>query len=53
LAQLSLTEIAGALGVSTSSASKFRRGQRVPAPRHWDLLADLVGASSPPNRRGS
>jgi CRISPR-associated endonuclease Cas1 len=42
LAQLSLTEIAGALGVSTSSASKFRRGLRVPAPRHWAVLSDLV-----------
>jgi CRISPR-associated endonuclease Cas1 len=44
LATLSLTEIAGALGVSTSSASKFRRGLRVPAPRHWTALAGLVGA---------
>jgi CRISPR-associated endonuclease Cas1 len=42
LAVLSLTEIAGALGVSTSSASKFRRGLRVPAPRHWRVLSELV-----------
>jgi hypothetical protein len=42
LAELSLIEIAGALGVSTSSASKFRRGLRVPAPRHWETLAKLV-----------
>jgi CRISPR-associated endonuclease Cas1 len=42
LAGLSLTEIAGALNVSTSSASKFRRGLRVPAPRHWTVLSDLV-----------
>ncbi len=42
LPDLSLTEIAGALGVSTSSASKFRRGLRVPAPRHWSALAGLV-----------
>jgi hypothetical protein len=41
---LSLTEIAGALGVSTSSASKFRRGLRVPAPRHWAMLAALTDA---------
>ena len=46
LAELSLKEIAGALGVSTSSASKFRRGLRVPAPRHWRSLAELVGAES-------
>ena len=42
LSALSLIEIAGALGVSTSSASKFRRGLRVPAPRHWAALAGLV-----------
>lgn len=47
LAELSLIEIAGALGVSTSSASKFRRGLRVPAPRHWATLAELVGINSP------
>ncbi len=47
LAKLSLQEIAEALGVSTSSASKFRRGLRVPAPRHWRTLAQLVGSSSP------
>jgi hypothetical protein len=39
---MSLTEIADALGASTSSASKFRRGLRVPAPRHWTALAALV-----------
>jgi hypothetical protein len=38
---LSLIEIARAVGVSTSSASKFRRGLRVPAPRHWATLASL------------
>ncbi len=43
LVELSLQEIAGALGVSTSSASKFRRGLRVPAPRHWTVLGTLVG----------
>jgi CRISPR-associated endonuclease Cas1 len=42
LAGLSLVEIARALGVSTSSASKFRRGLRVPAPRHWPALTSLV-----------
>jgi transcriptional regulator with XRE-family HTH domain len=42
LAGLSLTEIARALGVSTSSASKFRRGLRVPASRHWTALTSLV-----------
>jgi hypothetical protein len=47
LADLSLTEIAGALGVSTSSASKFRRGLRAPAPRHWTQLATLLGVDPP------
>ena len=42
LASLSLIEISGVLGVSTSSASKFRRGLRVPAPRHWKVLSELV-----------
>ena len=46
LAELSLTEIAGALGISTSFASKFRRGLRVPAPRHWEALAQLVGVET-------
>ncbi len=46
LAALSLVEIAGALGVSTSSASKFRRGLRVPAPRHWTVLAQLAGVET-------
>lgn len=43
LGELTLTEIAGALGVSTSSASKFRRGLRVPSPHRWTALAELVG----------
>jgi hypothetical protein len=47
LADFSLIEIAGALGVSTSSASKFRRGLRVPAPRYWSFLARLVGTGQP------
>ena len=46
LVALSLTEIAGALGVSTSSASKFRRKLRVPAQRHWPTLMQLVGSSN-------
>jgi hypothetical protein len=48
LASLSLTEIAGALGVSTSSASKFRRALRVPATRHWEALAQLVVVGTVP-----
>jgi hypothetical protein len=41
-ANRSLSEIAGVLGVSTAPASKFRRGLRVPASRHWAVLSDLV-----------
>ncbi|MGO9197609.1 MAG: CRISPR-associated endonuclease Cas1 [Acidimicrobiales bacterium] len=44
LADVSLPAIAAATGISTSAASKFRRGLRVPAPRHWSALASLVGA---------
>jgi CRISPR-associated endonuclease Cas1 len=51
LADLSLLEIAGALGVSTSSASKFRRGIRVPAPRHWPALVELTAVSARPLQR--
>lgn len=52
LPQLSLAEIASAIGVSTSAASKFRRGLRVPSPRHWPGLCDLVQSSSPPETLG-
>ncbi len=41
LQQLSLTTIARAIGVSTSTASKIRSGQRVPHPRHWEGLERL------------
>jgi CRISPR-associated endonuclease Cas1 len=44
LSDVSLPAIAAATGISTSAASKFRRGLRVPAPRHWPALASLVGA---------
>ena len=40
---VSLMTIARATGMSTSSASKVRAGRRVPHPRHWDPLAELVG----------
>ncbi|MGO9197452.1 MAG: CRISPR-associated endonuclease Cas1 [Acidimicrobiales bacterium] len=43
LGGVSLPAIAAATGISTSAASKFRRGLRVPAPRHWEALARLVG----------
>lgn len=40
---MSLTKIADATGMSTSSASKIRAGRRVPHPRHWGALADVAG----------
>ena len=39
----SLTTIARATGMSTSAASRVRSDQRVPHPRHWEPLAELVG----------
>jgi hypothetical protein len=43
LVRISLVAIARACGVSTSAASKWRRGDRTPHPRHWAALAELVG----------
>jgi len=45
---LSLIEIAGALGFSTTPASKFRRGLRLPALRPWQVLAELIGSAQYP-----
>ena len=41
LSQLTITQIARATGMSTSSASKFRSGKQLPHPRHWKTLAEL------------
>ena len=41
LRKSTLTEIARATGMSTSSASKVRSGRFVPHPRHWAALAEL------------
>src|ERR1035438_8306402 len=38
---VSLTQIAKATGMSTSSASQVRSGKRVPHPRHWEALMGL------------
>ncbi|MGO8873431.1 MAG: CRISPR-associated endonuclease Cas1 [Acidimicrobiales bacterium] len=38
---MSLTDIAKATGMSTSTASKVRAGRRVPHPRHWEALQGL------------
>ena len=47
LAGFTLPAIARATGVSTSAAAKWRAGRRVPHPRHWVALADLVGVEWP------
>ena len=48
LAAVSLPSIARASGVSTSAASKWRRGVSVPATWHWTTLADLAGLEPRP-----
>lgn len=43
LAGIAYSEIAAALGVSLPYAAAVRAGQRVPHPRHWVKLAELIG----------
>ena len=45
LRNISLSQIASAIGVSILYASDIRRGRRRPHPRHWQALAGLVGVS--------
>jgi CRISPR-associated endonuclease Cas1 len=45
LVNLTNKAIAEALDVSMSYAADVRRGKRYPHPRHWQLLAKLVGVS--------
>jgi CRISPR-associated endonuclease Cas1 len=45
LQDVSLTTIARATDMSTSSASKVRAGRRMPHPRHWEPLAELAGVA--------
>jgi CRISPR-associated endonuclease Cas1 len=47
LAILSLPTIAKATGASTTSASHWRTGRRVPHVRHWRELAELVDREFP------
>jgi hypothetical protein len=46
LKEISVTTIASTLHVSVMYAIDIRRGRRVPHPRHWQRLAELVGACS-------
>jgi hypothetical protein len=45
LAKITIPTIAKAMQVSESYATKVRKGLRVPHPRHWQALAELVGVS--------
>jgi CRISPR-associated protein Cas1 len=49
LASVAKSRIRPALGVSEPYASGIQAGKRVPHPRHWEKLAELVGVS--PNVR--
>jgi CRISPR-associated endonuclease Cas1 len=51
LALLSLSAIAKSTGSSTTSASVWRAGKRVPHTRHWKALKSLVEASESPDSR--
>jgi CRISPR-associated endonuclease Cas1 len=46
LANVQTFRIASAIGVTWAYASNIRKGKRLPHPRHWQKLADLVGVSA-------
>jgi len=46
LASVAKSRIRSALGVSEPYSSDIQAGKRVPHPRHWQALAQLVGVSS-------
>lgn len=45
LANLTVSHIRAALGVSKRDATNIRAGKRLPHPRHWKTLAQLAGVS--------
>jgi hypothetical protein len=47
LAGVLLAEMAAAIGVSQTAASKIRRGQLVPHVRHWSVIANLADVRWP------
>jgi hypothetical protein len=47
LGAVSTTAITAATGLSSGNASLVRRGLRNPHPRHWPILAELVGVAVP------
>jgi CRISPR-associated protein Cas1 len=42
LANIKTSEISSALGVTWAYASAVRKGQKIPHPRHWAKLAEMV-----------
>jgi CRISPR-associated endonuclease Cas1 len=46
LASVPKSRIRSALGVSEPYSSHIRAGKRIPHPRHWQALAELVGVSA-------
>jgi len=46
LASMAKSRIGAALGVSEPYSSDVRAGKRIPHPRHWQALAQLVGLDS-------
>ncbi len=45
LKKVTLSVLASTLGVSMSYAANIRKSQRIPHPRHWLTLAQLVGVT--------
>ena len=43
---ISTSRISTTLGVTWAYASNIRRGERLPHPRHWKKLAELIGVSA-------
>jgi hypothetical protein len=46
LAGTTVPAIATALGISEPHATDIRAGRRIPHPRHWQALAQIVGVSA-------
>ncbi|MGB2887690.1 MAG: helix-turn-helix transcriptional regulator, partial [Candidatus Acidiferrales bacterium] len=45
LAGVTISALQSALGISEPYAAFIRSGSRIPHPRHWPLLARIVGVS--------
>jgi hypothetical protein len=46
LTRVAKSRIRSALGVSEPYSSDIQAGKRIPHPRHWQALAELVGLSA-------